>query len=615
MYLVIFLCNVRWLAKADSVDKIPLVLYRRCAKGWQNMIGKKDILELLKGRSLTPKEISNNLDLPLRSVYRYVKDLVGDGSILKLDKVVNGKSISIYSLPVIAPGVCGWDRHKQLLLTSKLYSGSILETDYWDSFKQEIVNLRKRKETLDVLITGLKGVGKSVTGIWLANILDSSFSVSRNVVLRKEQLLKLAIDQPENMTLLLDDLGTSLSSRGWAEGEREAIFDYFEICRQSKVDLIGTTPSLDLVDLNFRRLVLYLWDIQLRCDDHIHIVVHRNINPGLKPTFRPVGVFVLPFPDLLYSVIQEYDSLKREKLRGTARDSLEKLDRAEQGVKKYVNERELTGITDDVVRSALATLGLDGDLSKKNRDHLRTEMYNSLQEKKQRERKVKLTRVKQGKENLKQARLDASYNSKYQSFLDRGYSESFTRVLCYRLVYEKDKAVNLKNLFGILGSLLKKVRREHLERFVLNNLDSFYLVVSLKIMRDFLNHFKLFEEDFYTKLFLMARYEPEKARNFVSKAISWRDSSLYKYHGKFSPKRWKEGVVSSLKTLEDNEKRKRINEKADLMAVAGGIDLADKIGKLFGKDLKKTLGVKGNLREESKKEFERRTEKPFWWDI
>ncbi|GAI83925.1 unnamed protein product, partial [marine sediment metagenome] len=202
-------------------------------------------------------------------VYRYANELIVDGLILKLDKVVKGRSVTIYSLPEVTPGFCGWEQHKQILLSSKLFTKSVLEVDFWPSFEQEASNLRERSETLDLLITGLKGVGKSVTAIWLANQLDDDFLITRNIIFRKEQLLKLAIEQPENMSLVLDDLGTSLSSRAWAEQEREAIFSFFEICRQNRIDLIGTSPSSDLVDLNFRRLIRYIFDIQLRCDDHV----------------------------------------------------------------------------------------------------------------------------------------------------------------------------------------------------------------------------------------------------------------------------------------------------------------------------------------------------------
>ncbi|GAI00526.1 unnamed protein product, partial [marine sediment metagenome] len=341
------------------------------------MTGKKDILELLEGKNLTAKDIADDLDLPIRSVYRYARELVIDGLILKLDKVVKGRSITIYSLPEITPGVCGWEQHKQVLLSSKLYTRNVLEVDFWPSFQEEVSNLRERKETLDILISGLKGSGKSVTAIWLAAQLDDDFEINRNLIFRKQQLLRLAIDQPEGMSLVLDDLGTSLSSRAWAEQEREAIFSFFEICRQNRIDLIGTSPSSDLVDLNFRRLIRYIWDIQLRCDGHVHIIAYRSINPGLKPTFKPLGITVLPYDNSIDSLIEEYESVKREQLRGAAQDSLEKLQRGKQKVREYVESHQVTSITSNVLMSGLDSAGLNGNLSKSDKDSLQVEMYNT----------------------------------------------------------------------------------------------------------------------------------------------------------------------------------------------------------------------------------------------
>lgn len=562
------------LTKADTVDKIALGMSERCAKGWQNMVGKKDILELLEGKNLTAKEIVGILDIPIRTVYRYTNELVVDGLILKLDKVIKGRSITIYSLPEVAPGVCGWEQHKQILLSSKLYTRSVLETDFWPSFKQEVSNLRERSETLDLLITGLKGVGKSVTGIWLANQLDDNFSISRNLIFRKQQLLRLAIDQPEGMSLVLDDLGTSLSSRAWAEQEREAIFSFFEICRQNRIDLIGTSPSSDLVDLNFRRLVRYIWDIQLRCDGHVHLIVYRSISPGLKPAFKPLGVTNLPYDDSIDSLIQEYESVKREQLRGAAQDSLEKLQRGKQKVREYVENHQVSSITSNVLMSGLHSAGLNGNLSKPDRDSLQVEMYNTLQNKKQREKKAKAIQVKQGKENLRKARLSASYRSKRQAYRDKGCSEQYSETLASRLTYERSQAGNLKNLQGAVGPLMKKVnpaeydRPSLVEKEVLERLDDIYLVKYLRSMRNILASFKGFDTSFYTTIFAMVKYDYQLAIKFIGKTKEMRGFSQYRYGGKFSPLYWRRGVESYLAQL-----RKWVKEGGDtqLIDLAVGI--------------------------------------------
>ncbi len=516
------------------------------------MVGKKDILELLEGKNLTAKDIAAILELPIRSVYRYARELVIDGLILKLDKVVKGRSVTIYSLPEITPGVCGWEQHKQVLLTSKLYTRSVLEADFWPSFQEEVSNLRERSETLDILITGLKGVGKSVTAIWLADQLDDDFSISRNIIFRKQQLLRLAIEQPEGMSLVLDDLGTSLSSRAWAEQEREAIFNFFEICRQNKIDLIGTSPSSDLVDLNFRRLIRYIWDIQLRCDGHVHIIAYRSISPGLKPAFKPLGVTVLPYDSSIDTLIQEYESVKREQLRGSARDSLEKLQRGKQKVREYVETHPVSSITSNVLMSGLHSAGLNGNLSKSDRDSLQVEMYNVLQEKKQRERRTKAVQVKQGKENLQKARLSASYRNKYQAYIDKGRSELYSKTLASRLTFERSRAGNLKNLEGVVGSLMRKLKPSLVQDLTLARLDDVYLVRDLRALRDLLGLFKGFDQSFYSKLFNFILYDPNRAMEFIQQTKKMRTS--YRYRGRFSPKKWRESVLFALAEIERGQR-------------------------------------------------------------
>lgn len=572
------------------------------------------ILENLEGQELSVKELAFNLDCSITSLYKPLERLFKEGLIIKRGKEVNGRQVSFYSLPLKeVSGVCTWESHKQILLSGKTYSEKVLNTDYSQLLSKEILNLKANDETFDAVVVGLKGVGKSVAAIWLGSQLNHSFSVD-DIIMTKQDLLKVASVQPKDKVLLIDDIGTLLSSRAWREEEREAILGFFQICRQNRVDLIGTTPSLDFVDLNFRRLLRYIWNVQLRCGKgvkgHTHILIHKSFNPGIKSTFVAMGVLTLPYPEDLDPLIKKYQAIKLERLKGTAKESLERIEKAKEHVQQYVLKNPITSITDDVVRSALYSFNLFA-ISKEDKDKLRTVMWNTLQEKKRLEKRAKQIQKKQGTENLEQGRLQSSYDKKFQEFLTKDYNSGFAEILASRLIYEKEKAINLKGVPSLLDSLLKKVMRKHLEKFILDNFDSPYLARDLIGIRDFFAEFKLFREDFYSKLFLMLRYDPVEAKKFKSMAISWRDSTLYKHHKKFSAKKWRSGVVSHLKDLEYNERQKRVNEKKESMGIAAGVDLADKIGRLFGADLKGKLGVRGDW----SKEVEEEKEKPFWGDL
>jgi len=498
----------------------------------------QEILDLLEGQELSVKDLALAIERSPASLYKPLTKLVRDGLVRKIQKFSKGKPVSFYSVPAkIEIEGCQWQAHKEMLLAGKTFRKNVLGTDFWPSLKEEMLNLRQREETLDVLFTGLKGLGKSVGGIWLACWLDPSFSVKRNIILRKEQLLRLAVEQPANRAFVLDDLGTSLSSRGWAEKEREAIFSFFEICRQNRVHLLGTSPSLDLVDVNFRRLVRYVFDLQVRCRGHTHMLIYRAVSPGLKCVLEPVGILTLPYPNSIDHLIKEYEFVKRQELRGAAQDALQKLERAKEGVKRYILNHPVTRVTDDVVRSALDSIGLNSSLARQDRDKLRVVMYNTLEEKKKAERKAKRQQVEQGKENLRKARLLASYRAKYQVYIDNGRSENFAKTLAYRLVVQKTRAGNLKNLPGIMGSLLKKVKPALVEKVILDRLDDIYLVRDLRAMRDLLAFFKSFDQSFYSKLFAMFLEDPKLALAFINEAKQMRKSILYQYHKKFSSKK------------------------------------------------------------------------------
>jgi len=536
----------------------------------------QEILDLLRGRELSIKDLALAIDRSPASLYKPMAKLVRDGLVRKTQRLVKGKPVFYYSVPsVVGVEGCQWESYKAILATSKIFRKNVLDVDFWPFLKQQILSLEERKETLDVAFTGLKGLGKSVSAIWLACWLDGSFSVRGNIILRKEQLLELGIDQPTDRAFVLDDLGTSLSSRGWAERERSVVFSFFEICRQNRVHLLGTSPSLDLVDVNFRRLIRYVFDLQMRCKDHTHTVIYRVLNPGsAKFVLEPVGTLTLPYPNSIDGLIKEYEALKRQELRGAAQDALERLERAKEGVARYIFSHPVTRVTSDVVGAALDSLGLNGDVPKQDRDRLRVQMYNTLEEKKKAEKKAKRQQIEQGKENLKKARLSASYRSKRQAYIDKGRSEVFSKTLAFRLTFEKSRAGNLKNLPGAMGSLLKRGVKPYLvENLVLARLDDVYLVRDLRGMRDILAFFKSFDESFYSKLFAWFLEAPKEALSFIRQAKEMRKSFLYQYHKRFSPKKWREAVLWRLNDLEAKERWKRQQDRNLEGGIAAVIDL------------------------------------------
>lgn len=559
------------------------------------------LLEEIEGKELKVSDIALGLNRSSASLYRPLNALIEQGVIIKRERIIKGKAVAFYSLPKEISTGCGWENHKQVLLSSRSFKEAVLDNDMWDSLTDEFSSLSIKEENRHIAITGTTGSGKSCLAIYLAFSLDPSFSVN-DIIFDRENLLKIVVDQLKNKSFVLDDVGVVLDSRAWQEKERRIIFSWLEICRMHKVNTIATTPDFAYIDVNYQRLVHYVFHIELKCQDHIHCIVYKPVRSGLKSSLSPVGVFTFGYPYSVDPIIKEYQAIKEKKLSLSARASVERFEKAKNFVKTYVKNHSAGSVNslNLMLGSALEKQGLDGNIPKEQKDKLKVYMYEALTEKKQVEKQAKDRQKRQGIENLKQVRLNASYNSKYQSFLTKGYTSRFAEILSSRLVYEKQKAINLKSVPNVLNSLLKKVRREHLERFVLDNLDSQYLALVLIKMRDFLNQFKGFEEDFHTKLFLLAWYDLDKAKIFLQDVNRWKHSGLYTYHGKFSPKKWREAMVIKLGMLEDRERREKANTDLLEFGLASVIDLGASV-------LKKQ--VPGAL------QYVERKQKPFWGDI
>ncbi|GAJ23083.1 unnamed protein product, partial [marine sediment metagenome] len=103
-------------------------------------------------------------------------------------------------------------------------------------------------------------------------------------------------------------------------------------------------------------------------------------------------------------------------------------------------------------------------------------------------------------------------------------------------------------------------------------LDDVFLVRDLRGLRDILAFFKSFDQSFYSKIFRMFLEDPKLALSFISETKEMRKSWLYQYHKRFSPKKWREGVIARLADLEARERSKRQQDRNLEGIIAAGID-------------------------------------------
>lgn len=559
----------------------------------------QEIIDLLTGMEMTVKEIAANLGRSPASLYRVLGRLVQRGMIARLDKEVRGKAVAFYSVPSIelVEG-CQWEREKQRLLLSKGYTRSILETDYFLSLDQEITTRRQRDLTFDALFVGLKGAGKSISALWLLNKLSSAdrlFSIRRNVFFRKEKMLEIKKETYIDVAILLDDLGTLLGAREWQDPRRQSFLQFMQICRESHLDVLGTLPDLSFVDVVVRKIVGWQFLVVLRCFDplhpsdprygHVHIIVKRLISrEDGKSEFRSVGTLFLPYPVELEPLIQEYKRIKREELAGAWEEGQRREEIAENAIRKWSGEHRPTRVTDDYIRSALLAAGLGLDWSKEEKDRFRVAMLDCVEERRQADKEAKeeirareVQRKKQRSENLKAATQKKSYNTKRREFIKQGRSEWFAQECSRYLVYDQDRAQNLRNSLPYTRTLFKKIRPLVLEAVLIDQCHSEYLARDLKNCHDIIGKFLKFDELFYKRLFAYLYFGPTaEAVPWAKKQLEDRNSGWHKVKGKHSPKKWRESVEWSMASRIDNARAvvnvKRRDEQLD-EAIGAGVDL------------------------------------------
>ncbi len=572
---------------------------------------EQDILGLPEGQKFTIKELSLRFDCSAATLYKFVGKLVEQGLLRQGKKESHGKMVACYSIPSrqVIDG-CQWESHKEMLIASKMYSRVVLETEYWPFLDEEIKRLRENKESLDLLFCGIKGFGKSVSAMWLCCYLDRLFTLRRNVLLRKEEIIRLAIQQPYDMSLVIDDIGTQLDNKHCSESDRRIIFDFFSVCRPHRIDLIGTCPNLSFVDINFRRLIRYVWNVELKCSDHVHIIVSRAIANSEPPKFQPVGIFKLPYLKSFDSLVKQYELYKAQNLRGAARDSLERIGKAEAGVARYVWNNPITTITGNVLLSAISSVGLvAGSLGKGEKERLQVAMYNALQAKKAQARLARKRQVDQGKENLKVATQKKSYNTKRREFIKQGRSEWFAETCSHFLVYDKSRSQNLRNTLSDTKTLFKKVRPALLEAILLRDCHSDYLARDMKVCHDLMGEFQKFDEEFYRKLFAYLYFSPAEAIPWAKMELKDRSSDYYKVKGKYSPNKWRESVNWSMSSKIDKASS-IVNDRRRRDSMTEGLAIgADLVSRLF----KKSAGYLKAMQEKNKED--QKQEPVFWPDM
>lgn len=123
---------------------------------------------------------------------------------------------------------------------------------YWILYiKRRIINMKN----FLAIVTGQTGSGKSYSALSLCLQVDSSFTPER-IVFSMKELMKLINEGnlKSGSAILWDEAGIDASNRSWQSLTNKMINFLLQTFRHKRIVLIMTTPYLDFVDSNTRKL-------------------------------------------------------------------------------------------------------------------------------------------------------------------------------------------------------------------------------------------------------------------------------------------------------------------------------------------------------------------------
>lgn len=482
------------------------------------MLKGEDILRLLGNKELSAKEIAETLGCKHNLVYKPLERLEQKGLVLRSQKIVQGRPVFFYSSVGRKVGsVCLWEEEKQRYIEDKIYPEKILERDYWDNLRQDFRIVRDKVQVRHMLIVGGVGNGKSVTGLSFARLLTPSFSI-RNVLFTRNDIQARIKQEPKKSTLLIDDMGTILSARGWQEKDKEKIWSYMQRCREDRVNFIGTAPNLNMVDIQFRSLIHYLFHVCLQCGEkgHAHVVVEKKIEMRGGAGREPVGVLRVDYPRYLQPLIDKYYEKKQKRQRLRLTEPTDKIEKAEKLCRSYVEKHTISRVSNMALDAALFDSGL-GEFSDSDRKKLKDFIFQVLEEKREKIRKEEQLQEKRKKEKEKQAQ---SATTLYWQYINAGRSKGFAEAVAFPKVYLRPNY--LENLNSAMAPLEEIVDPSSLEKVVLENLGDDNLIVLLKGVKTFFDELKGLPRDLTSRLFWLFVYYPNKLKQLASEVASSR---------------------------------------------------------------------------------------------
>jgi hypothetical protein len=124
----------------------------------------------------------------------------------------------------------------------------------YDQYEHEILRrvwdrLNKKNEHFMMAIVGQEGIGKSLTALKIANMVDPEFDED-DVIFEAKELLRRLRDEEyrEGQAIVLDEAGVSLGRRTWQEKGQIKVNQALQLIRSHNLAVIFTLPRLGELD-------------------------------------------------------------------------------------------------------------------------------------------------------------------------------------------------------------------------------------------------------------------------------------------------------------------------------------------------------------------------------
>lgn len=194
-------------------------------------------------------------------------------------------------------------------------------------FLQKIRDELALNQSVDTLIYGTRGDGKSSVGIALGYLIDKNFS-TRNIVFTMDDFLKLAHTLPKGSVIVFDETGTQssgMSSRNFmSEGNKDTV-DVWQMVRTKQICTICITLDANRIDNRIRETFRYHIVPMMKLDNtatkghglavvcDVREIVKAKTEEGSDTLFslktsKPDGVAWLSIPLPPADLIEEYEA-------------------------------------------------------------------------------------------------------------------------------------------------------------------------------------------------------------------------------------------------------------------------------------------------------------------